>query len=1122
MFPTRSPSVPQTDPSPLTITASGEVAPAGAGDFGVYAIIAGAIIANEGAIYGGAAADGSEGVGGDAVFLQEPGSLVNSGRIEGGAGGSGELGGMGGVGVSLAGGTLTNAGTISGGAGGDGVRHSFGQGDAVAFGAAPGTLVVDPGAVFSGYVVGNSAGTDSLVLGGTLASTLTGLGTQFVNFPSVVIDDGARWTVGLSAQAEQTAQFSGVSAADTFVLSGGGALAHEAAASAPLGHLVLSGADPFIMGPAYTTVAYVDLQAGTLTVRAGASITPNYAYGIVGANAPAMPALSGSGRLVNEGAIDGGVGIGADGSGSTGGVGVSLDSNAQLSNGGTILGGAGSPYINGYSGGAGGAGVDLAGSAIAINTGLIEGGAAGSGSFSAPSGGTGVNLTGSAQLSNAGTILGGEGGFAAFFSGNGGYGVSVGQGSSLTNTGTIIGGAFGGVSESPAGGEGVYLSGGVFTNAGTVEAGTGGNNRSVYIGAGGGTLSLDSGAVFDGKVDVKFQTTATLALAGSTPGTLSGLGTEFVGFSTLADTAATDWTLPAGVVFKGIIDVGTAESVAGGTTLTLAGDASGLTGTFAFDPQGDAVLQVDAGLPLAGRISDFGGANAIDLGGIDSASVTLTRENGNILQVSDGQQDSIDLHFAADDDIAKAMFTTSDDHAGGTLLMEDQIACYCRGTRVLTTQGEQAVEDLRIGDLLVTQSGLQRPLRWMGRRDYAGRFIEANPAILPILFARDAIADGVPRRDLMVSPLHAMFIDGVLIPAATLMNGVSVRRVESAAEISYFHLELDSHDVIIAEGACSETYADDGCRGVFHNAHEFYALYPDAPCPRTARFCAPRVEQGERLAAIWEKLALRAGVIGPAEKLGVLQGQIDLADRDGVRGWAFDPLFPARRQHLRVVDNGVTLGEIVADQPRPDLASAGIGDGAFGFAYRVPGGFSPHVAHRVRVLRAADSQELARSPQHLEAVPAERICHSAETPIGFLDGATREVVSGWAIDPHDVGRSVALQILDRGEVIGRVIANGMRPDVAAAGHGDGRFGFIFKVPGGLAPACRHVIEVRRERDGAPLPGSPRIVEAAAVLDAAARDWLARAVAGASEAEAADLQRFLLALARGLHQARNAA
>ena len=125
-------------------------------------------------------------------------------------------------------------------------------------------------------------------------------------------------------------------------------------------------------------------------------------------------------------------------------------------------------------------------------------------------------------------------------------------------------------------------------------------------------------------------------------------------------------------------------------------------------------------------------------------------------------------------------------------------------------------------------SGETRPIKWIGRRSYRGRFVMGRKDILPICIKAGALDDNVPRRDLWISPHHAMYLEGVLIEAKDLVNGVSIVQAERVEKVEYFHIELDTHDVIIAEGALSESFIDDDSRGMFHNAHEYRALYPDA------------------------------------------------------------------------------------------------------------------------------------------------------------------------------------------------------------------------------------------------------------------------------------------------------
>ena len=187
--------------------------------------------------------------------------------------------------------------------------------------------------------------------------------------------------------------------------------------------------------------------------------------------------------------------------------------------------------------------------------------------------------------------------------------------------------------------------------------------------------------------------------------------------------------------------------------------------------------------------------------------------------------------------------------------------CYCAGTLIRTRRGDVSVETLEIGDEVMTASGALRPIKWIGRRSYGRRFIMGRKDVLPVCIKAGALAENVPARDLWISPHHAMFFayerGGMLIEAQDLVNGISIVQAQNVDKVEYFHIELDSHDVIIAEGALSETFIDDDSRGMFHNAQDYDALYGDDE--RTpVRYCAPRLDEGYEVEAVRRQLAARA------------------------------------------------------------------------------------------------------------------------------------------------------------------------------------------------------------------------------------------------------------------------
>jgi hypothetical protein len=155
--------------------------------------------------------------------------------------------------------------------------------------------------------------------------------------------------------------------------------------------------------------------------------------------------------------------------------------------------------------------------------------------------------------------------------------------------------------------------------------------------------------------------------------------------------------------------------------------------------------------------------------------------------------------------------------------------CFVAGTQIATPTGERAIESLQIGDIVTTAAGAQKPVTWIGRMRIPLTRFNRETAV-PICVKRGALGNGLPKHDLYVSNDHAIAIDGLLVIAGLLVNGTSIVRCDDFAAdvVEYFHIELDEHDLLLAEGVASESLFDDGkARAKFDNAAEFAALYPD-------------------------------------------------------------------------------------------------------------------------------------------------------------------------------------------------------------------------------------------------------------------------------------------------------
>ena len=190
-------------------------------------------------------------------------------------------------------------------------------------------------------------------------------------------------------------------------------------------------------------------------------------------------------------------------------------------------------------------------------------------------------------------------------------------------------------------------------------------------------------------------------------------------------------------------------------------------------------------------------------------------------------------------------------------LRDQVIQCFAAGTRIATASGLVAVEDLAVGDRVVTDGGALEPIVWIGQRAVNCARHPRPEAVWPVRVAAGAFGESVPVRDLYLSPDHAVFVNDVLVPVKLLANGTSIARAKRD-HVRYFHVELPRHAVILAEGLMVESYLDIGDRAMFSGG-QVTALHPDFNARRwEMRGCAPLVLTGGALEAAREIVASRA------------------------------------------------------------------------------------------------------------------------------------------------------------------------------------------------------------------------------------------------------------------------
>ena len=188
--------------------------------------------------------------------------------------------------------------------------------------------------------------------------------------------------------------------------------------------------------------------------------------------------------------------------------------------------------------------------------------------------------------------------------------------------------------------------------------------------------------------------------------------------------------------------------------------------------------------------------------------------------------------------------------------------CFLAGTRIATAFGEAAVEDLQVGDLILTAEGTALPLAWLGHTKVSARF--ADPLrFWPVRIKAGALGPDRPKRDLLLSPDHAVLVGDALIHASALVNETSVVRERRVPDtFVYYHVELERHSLVLAEGVLAESFVDNVDRMNFDNWAEHEALYPDG---RTiAELPHPRAKSRRQVT-----MGIRAELDRRAEEMGL-------------------------------------------------------------------------------------------------------------------------------------------------------------------------------------------------------------------------------------------------------------
>jgi hypothetical protein len=415
----------------------------------------------------------------------------------------------------------------------------------------------------------------------------------------------------------------------------------------------------------------------------------------------------------------------------------------------------------------------------------------------------------------------------------------------------------------------LQLSNGTMTVDGTINIGTQSNQEGSAI-LGSGVLQAGGGAF------VALTTSDNLGLLNTTAAATS---------SGIASTVVLGDDNTAGTVLQ--VDPAAGSSIS--NTFDFSGSAGG---ALALNEESSTSLNYTGTIDgmnnaiASGTDSDVASVNYLNVQTPDASITSVTwTTGGDTITLMDGVTPIQSLTLGADITSGQYVDWIADSSASGQTAGETNVAlgtgtdiflsnvvCFAAGTRIATADGETSVEDLAEGDLVVTLTGADRtlaPVTWIGYRRVDLAAHPRRELVAPVRIQRGAFGDNMPHTDLVVSPDHALFVDGKLVVARLLINGMTITQDLDVRAVEYYHVELPQHAILLAEGLPAESYLDTGNRAMFSNAGLALVLHPDfAPSQGISTWaddsCAPLVTTAAEVEPIWRQLAQRAESLGYA------------------------------------------------------------------------------------------------------------------------------------------------------------------------------------------------------------------------------------------------------------------
>jgi len=357
-------------------------------------------------------------------------------------------------------------------------------------------------------------------------------------------------------------------------------------------------------------------------------------------------------------------------------------------------------------------------------------------------------------------------------------------------------------------------------------------------------------------VTIDVSSTVLGALTGSSF-TADGGTINITGDNAISALSGNSYTIENG----GTINLGTLStseiSALGGSTITFGNGG----GTLVVTPASGVTLLTFSkisGFGNAGSTIEIPGSGKVTNATYDSTSNTtsITTDTGITVKVSgDYTIDNKSLYQQESD--GNLYISASPTNSLGTSAV---LVCFLAGSMLRTLKGDVFIEDIQIGDQLVVfdwrdEAEIVRSVLWTGQAHCVVRpHLPDDEAGYPVRILKDAISDGVPFKDMLITAEHCLFFDGRFVPARMLVNGRSIFFDKSITSYDYYHVETEQHSVIMADGMLTESYLDTGNRHAFSQKGNVVSIsssrnltWDDAAAPLgiSREFAEPLFRQAE-------------------------------------------------------------------------------------------------------------------------------------------------------------------------------------------------------------------------------------------------------------------------------------